>query len=107
MTLEQFRDHLARQLGIKGRGNALPAEDATYLEEIILNCQDELERIGVATWLSSDIPRWAVEGMVLCCKASISRFGLDINPALKKLGVDTLRYIDVDARTGVGTADYF
>ncbi len=107
MTLEQFRDHLARQLGIKGRGNALPAEDATYLEEIIRNCQDELEQIGVAIWPVDDIPRFAVEGMVLCCKASISRFGLDVSPALKKLGVDTLRYITADPNTGVGTADYF
>ncbi len=107
MTLEEFRDHLAIQLGIKGRGNTLTDDDANYLEEIIRNCQDELEQISVAVWLLDDIPRWAVEGMVLCCKSLITRYGFDPSPALQEMGVAKLRYLTADPRTGVGTADYF
>ena len=74
MTLEEFRDHLAENLGIKGDGNALTADRANYLETLIANCQAELEQMEVALWPSSDIPSYAVESFVDYCKASVSRF---------------------------------
>lgn len=107
MTLAEFRDHLASSLGIKGRGNALADDDANYLETVITNCHDELEELEVALWETSDIPAYAVESLVLYCKATISRFGLDPDPALKALGLMQLRYITADRRHGVGRAEYF
>lgn len=107
MTLEEFRDHLAVNLGIKKRGNALSADDAGYLETVIENCQGELEQLNVALWPSSDIPSYAVESFVIYCKGTISRFGFDPDPALKALGLMQLRYLTADPLTGVGKADYF
>jgi hypothetical protein len=107
MTLDQFRDHLATNLGIKGRGNALAADDAAYLETVIENCQAELEQLEVALWPVSDIPGYAVESFVIYCRGSVSRFGFDPDPAVKAIGLAQLRYLTADARTGVGKADYF
>lgn len=107
MNFAEFRDHLATSLGIKGRGNTLSADDATYLGTIITNSQGELEQLGVALWPSSDIPSYAVESFVIYCKASISRFGLDPDPSLKALGLMQLRYLTADSRHGTGTACYF
>ena len=61
MNLEEFRNHLAENLGIKGDGNALSADRANYLETLIENCHAELEQLEVALWPSSDIPAYAVE----------------------------------------------
>lgn len=107
MTLEEFRDHLAINLGIKGRGNALTADDASYLQTVIENCQGELEQLNVALWPIEDIPSYAVESFVIYCKATVSRFGYDPDPSLKALGLMQLRYLTADARHGVGKADYF
>lgn len=107
MTLAQFRDHLAANIGLKGRGNALAADDATYLETVINNCHDELDQLGVATWATSAIPGWAIESLVLYCKATVSRFGFDYDPALKAIGLMQLRYVSADPRTGTGKACYF
>lgn len=107
MNLAQFRDHLASNLGIKGRGNNLSAEDAEYLETVILNCQDELEQLEVALWPSSDIPAYAVESFVLYCMATVTRFGRDYDPGLKGLGLSQLRYLTHDSRHGVGKADFY
>ncbi len=107
MTLAEFRDHLATQLGIKQRGNALSSDDAAYLETVIQNCQAELEQLSVALWPVSDIPNYIVESFVTFCRGSISRFGFDPDPALKKLGLDSIRYLTADDRSGVGTACYF
>ncbi len=107
MTLEQFRDHLASTIGIKGRGNALAAEDATYLETIIENCHDELEQLSVALWPVSDIPGYAVESFLVYCKGSIGRFGMDPAPDLKSLGLMQLRYLTHDSQAGRGRATYF
>lgn len=107
MTLAEFRDHLASSIGIKGRGNALAADDANYLETVITNCQGELEQLSVALWPIEDIPSYAVESFVIYCKATISRFGLDPDPSLKSLGLLQLRYLTADDQAGVGTASYF
>lgn len=107
MTLAEFRDHLATQLGIKQRGNALASDDANYLETVIQNCQAELEQLSVALWPVSDIPNYIVESFVIFCRGSISRFGFDPDPALKKLGLDQIRYLTADERNGVGQASYF
>lgn len=107
MNLEQFRDHLATNLGIKRRGNALSADDALYLETVIENCQGELEQLNVALWPSSDIPSYAVESFVIYCKATISRFGFDPDPGLKAVGLMQLRYLTADPLHGVGKAEYF
>ena len=107
MTLEEFRDHLAINLGIKGRGNALTADDASYLETVIENCHGELEQLDVALWPSSDIPGYAVESFVIYCKGTISRFGYDPDPTLKYLGLTNLRGLTADGRAGVGKATYF
>lgn len=107
MTLEEFRNHLADDLGIRGRGNNLSADDANYLETVIGNSQGELEQLGVSLWTLDDIPSYAVESFVIYCKSNISRFGLDPSPALKMLGLSQLRYLTADARKGVGKACYF
>ncbi len=107
MTLAEFRDHLASSIGIKGRGNALAADDANYLETVIGNCHGELEQLGVALWPVEDIPDWAVENFALYCEASIRRFGLSLNPVVKKFALDALRYLTADGQTGVGKACYF
>lgn len=107
MNLVEFRDHLASNLGIKGRGNALSADDADYLETVINNCQDEIEQLEVALWPVSDIPAYAVESFVIYCRGSISRFGFDPDPGLKSMGLMQLRYLTNDKRHGVGQADYY
>lgn len=107
MNLSQFRDHLAENLGIKGDGNVLSSDRANYLTAVIDNCQEELEKLEVATWVTSDIPGYAVESFAMYCKASISRFGLDPNPALKFQALSQLRYLNADPRHGVGKAEYF
>ncbi len=107
MTLAEFRDHLAEQIGIKGEGNALPAGRANYLETVIGNCHSELEQLGVALWTVEDIPAWVIENFALYCEASIRRFGLSLNPVLKKFALDALRYLTADGQTGVGKACYF
>lgn len=107
MTLEEFRDHLAENLGIKGDGNTLSADRANYLETLIGNCHGELEKLSVALWPSSDIPAYAVESFTDYCKASVSRFGMDRDPALKYAALRELRYLTADTRSGVGKADYF
>lgn len=107
MNLGQFRDHLATNLGIMGRGNALAADDAEYLETVIENCQGELEQLEVALWPSSDIPAYAVESFVIYCRGSVARFGFDPDPAVKALGLAQLRYLTADSRTATGKACYF
>lgn len=107
MTLQEFRDHLAENLGIKGDGNTLSADRANYLETLITNCQAELEQLEVALWPSSDIPAYAVESFVDYCKGSVSRFGMDRNPGLKAAALAEIRYLTNDARHGTGTACYF
>jgi hypothetical protein len=107
MTLEQFRDHLAENLGIKGDGNVLSADRANYLETLITNCQAELEQLEVALWPSSDIPGYAVESFSDYCTASVSRFGRDRNPMLKAAALSELRYLTADPRHSTGKADFF
>lgn len=107
MTLEEFRDHLAENLGIKGDGNTLSSDRANYLETLIANCQAELEQIEVALWPSSDIPGYAVESFADYCAASVSRFGRDRNPMLKTAALQELRYLTADPRHSTGKADYF
>jgi hypothetical protein len=107
VTLEEFRNHLAENLGIKGDGNTLSADRANYLDTLIGNCQAELEQLEVALWPSSDIPAYAVESFVDYCKASVSRFGMDRNPGLKAAALAEIRYLTADSRHGVGKAEYF
>lgn len=107
MTLEEFRDHLAENLGIKGDGNTLSSDRANYLETLIGNCHDELDQTEVALWPVDDIPPYAVESFVDYCSASVSRFGMDRNPALKYAAMRELRYLTADHRHGVGKATYF
>ena len=107
MNAAQFRDHLASSLGIKGRGNALAGDDAAYLDTVIANCHAELEQLGVATWPISDIEAFAVESFKIYCRGSIDRFGFDIDPAVKAMGLMQLRYLTVDDRNGTGKACYF
>lgn len=107
MNLEQFRDHLAGNIGLKGRGNALAADDASYLETVIQNCHEELEALGVALWPVTDIPGLAVESFVIYCRATLSRFGFDPDLAAKSVGLQMLRYVTADPRHSVGQADYF
>ncbi len=107
MTLAEFRDHLADQIGIKMRGNALSADDANYLETVILNCHGELEQLGVALWPVEDIPTYAIENFALYCEASIRAFGLSLNPVVKKFALDALRYLTSDGQVGIGKACYF
>lgn len=107
MTEDEFRDHLAENLGIKGDGNALSADRANYLTTLIDNCQAELEQMEVALWPSSDIPSYAVESFVDYCKGSVSRFGMTRDPGLKAAALIELRYLTADTRHGVGKAEYF
>lgn len=107
MTLQEFRDHLAENLGIKGDGNNLSSDRANYLETLIGNAQAELEQLEVALWPSSDIPAYAVEGFTLFCASKVTRFGRNPDPELEGYGLRKLRYLTADTRNSVGTADYF
>lgn len=107
MTLDEFRNHLADNLGVRGRGNNLSADDANYLETVIRNCLAELDKLEVSEWTESDIEDYAVESLVLYCRATVSRFGFDPDPSLKALGLMQLRYLTTDARSGVGKACYY
>lgn len=107
MTKEQLRDHILRQLGVLGAGDTATAEDADLVETVIDNCQDELEQIEVALWPVDDVPGYAIESFTLYCKASLTAFGQEYDPALKDLGLRQLRYLTADKRSGVGRADYF
>jgi hypothetical protein len=66
-----------------------------------------LEKLDVALWTDSDVPAYAVESFVDYCKASVSRFGMDRDPALKIAALAELRYLTADTRHGTGTACYF
>jgi hypothetical protein len=107
VTEDEFRNHLAENLGIKGDGNTLSADRANYLTTLIENCHGELEQLGVALWALSDIPEYAIETLVDYCSASVSRFGRDRNPMLKAAALMELRYLTADSRHGVGKAEYF
>lgn len=107
MTLEEFRDHLAENIGIKGDGNTLSSDRANYLETLIANCQGELEQLEAALWPSSDIPAYAVESFVQYCAASVTRFGRDPDDGQKAAALMKLRYLTADKRHSVGTACYF
>lgn len=107
MTLEEFRDHLAENLGLKGDGNTLSSDRANYLETLVGNCHDELEQIEVALWPVDDIPAYAVESFSQYCAASVARFGRDPNDALKYAALSKLRYLTNDRRNSVGKACYF
>ena len=107
MTLDEFRDHLAENLGIKGDGNALSADRANYLETVIANCHGELEQLEVSLWSADDVPGYAIACFVLYCKSSLSAFGQEYDPRLKALALSQLRYLTADRRAGVGRATYF
>jgi hypothetical protein len=107
VTEDEFRNHLAENLGIKGDGNTLSADRANYLTTLIENCHGELEQLGVALWALSDIPEYAVESLVDYCAGSVSRFGRERNPGLKVAALLDLRALTADSRHGVGKAEYF
>lgn len=107
MTKEQLRDHILRQLGVLGAGETATAEDAELVETVIDNCQDELEQLEVALWSVDDVPGYAIESFTLYCKASLTAFGQEYDPALKELGLRQLRYLTADKRSGVGKATYY
>lgn len=107
MTKEQLRDHILRQLGVLGAGETAIAEDAELVEQVIDNCQDELEQLEVALWPVDDVPGYAIESFCLYCKASLSAFGQEYDPRMKALGLSQLRYLTADKRSGVGKATYF
>jgi hypothetical protein len=107
VTKAELRNHILRQLGVLGAGETATAEDAEMMETIIDNCQDELEQLEVATWSADDIPGYAIESFCLYGKASVTAFGQEYDPRIKKLALDQLRYITADKRAGVGRACYF
>lgn len=107
MNLEQFRDYFAQSIGIKGRGNALAADDAAYLDRFITNCHAELDQLGVALWRDTDIPEYAIESLVDYCRGSLNRFGYQADDAAKAAGLMKLRYLTADPLHGVGKAEYF
>lgn len=107
MTKAELRNHILRQLGVLGAMDTATAEDATLMETIIDNCQDELEQMEVATWGADDVPGYAIESYCHYVKASCTAWGQEYDPRLKKLALDQLRYITADKRAGVGRACYF
>lgn len=107
MTTAEFRDHLATQLGVKGRGNTLSSDDANYLETTIANCHEELEELEAALWDVDSIPAAAVNGFTIYCRGAISRFGFEMNPGLQEVGLKMLRTVFADTRNSVGRANYF
>jgi hypothetical protein len=107
MTKEQLRDHILRQLGVLGAGETATAEDAELVETVIDNCQDELEQLEVALWSVDDVPGYAIESFTLYCKASLTAFGQEYDPNLKLLGLQQLRTLTADKRSGVGRATYY
>lgn len=107
MTKEQLRDHILQQLGVLGAGETATAEDAELVENVIDNCQDELEQLEVALWPVDDVPGYAIESFTLYCKASLTAFGQEYDPGLKDLGLRQLRYLTADKRSSVGKACYY
>jgi len=107
MTKEQLRDHLLRQLGVLGAGDTATAEDAELVEQIIDNCQAELEQLEIALWTVEDVPAYAVESFVLYCKGSTTAFGMEYDPKLREFAKRQLRELTSDRRSGVGKACYF
>lgn len=107
MTKAELRDHILRQIGVIGAGETADAEDASLVETVIDNCQDELEQLEVALWTADDVPGYAAESFCLYCKASLTAFGQDYDPRLKELGLKQLRYLTADKRSGVGKATYY
>ncbi|HEU4805000.1 MAG TPA: hypothetical protein VFS91_04210 [Nitrobacter sp.] len=110
MTLAEFRNHLLAHLGVIGVGAAASAEDAVFTETVIANAQDELVQLGVALWVTSDIPSWAVEGFTLyCAPMAAPRFGKadEYPPLMMVAAIRKLRELGQDRNTSVGTACYF
>lgn len=107
MTKEHLRDHLLRQLGVLGAGQTATADDAELVEQIIDNCQSELEQLEIALWPVDDVPNYAVESFVLYCKGSTTAFGMEYDPALREFAKKQLRELTADRRTDTGTATYF
>jgi hypothetical protein len=107
MTKAELRDHILRQLGVLGAADTASADDATLVETVIDNCQDELEHMEVALWPVDDVPGYAIESFCLYCKASLTAFGQEYDPRLKDLALRQLRYVTADRRSGAGTATYY
>lgn len=107
MTKAEVRDHILRQIGVIGAGETAPAEHAAMVETVIDNCHAELEQLDVALWAVDDVPAYAVESFCIYCKASLTAFGHEYDPALKELGLRQLRYVTADRRSGTGTATYY
>lgn len=107
MTKAELRDHILRQLGVLGAAEQASAEDASLVETVIDNCQDELEQLEVALWPVDDVPGYAIESFTLYCKSSLTAFGQEYDPRLKNLALAQLRYLTADKRAGTGRACYF
>jgi hypothetical protein len=107
MTKAELRDHILRQLGVLGAGDDATAEDATLVEAVIDNCQDELEQLEVAVWPVDDVPGYAIESFVLYCRGSLTAFGQDYDQRVKDMALARLRMLTADRRAGVGRANYF
>jgi hypothetical protein len=107
MTKEQLRDHILRQLGVLGAGETATADDATLVETVIDNCQDELEQLEVALWPADDVPGYAIESFTLYCKSSLTAFGQEYDLASKAVALAQLRMLTADRRSGIGKATYY
>jgi hypothetical protein len=107
MTKAQLRNHILQQLGVIGAGETASAEDAALMETIIDNCQSELDELEIATWTTSDVPAFAIEGMSMFVRASCAAWGQEYDPALRELGLRRLRQVTQDRRSDTGKACYF
>ena len=107
MTKAELRNHILQQLGVIGAGETASAEDATLMETLIDNCQDELDQLEIALWTTADIPAFAVEGMCQFVMASATAWGQQYDPRLREFGLMRLRQVTQDRRSDTGTACYF
>jgi hypothetical protein len=107
VTKGELRNHILQQLGVIGAGENAPADDATLVETVIDNCQDELEQLEVALWPVDDVPGYAIESFCLYVKSSLTAFGQDYDEDGRELALRRLRSLTADKRSGVGRACYY
>lgn len=107
MTKAELRNHILRQLGVLGAGQTANADDAALIEQIIDNCQAELEQMEVALWPVDSIPDYAVEAFTMYVTSTVTAFGNQADLGQKMMALRMLRALTVDRRSSVGKANYF
>lgn len=60
----QLRNAVLEYLGIKGRGQSAPGEDATLVDGVYASLYPQLRKLGLAPFDDDTIPEWSQQPLV-------------------------------------------